>query len=77
MTEENIMALVMVAVRNAVPSNAKVFNFTIDYVKEPPDTVVPFVEVVHKGRKTTVLSVTVNDMQEEIVAKGIVTLVNE
>ncbi len=77
MTEENIMALVMVAVRNAVPSDAKVFNFSIDFVAAVPETVVPVVEVVHKGRKTTVLSVTVNDMQEQSVAKGIVTLVNE
>lgn len=77
MTEENIMALVMVAVRNAVPAHTKVFNFSIDFVAPVPETVVPVVKVLHQGRKTIVLDVSVNDMQEQMVAKALVTLVNE
>ena len=74
MTQEHVIALAMVAVRNAVPKDAQVFNFSIDFLKDAPDTLVPDVKVVHHGRKTMVLDVEIKDLDENLIAKALVTM---
>lgn len=74
MSQENVISLVLVAVRSVAPREAQVFNFSIDFLRDAPDTLVPKVQVVHHGRKTMVLDVEVLDMQDCLVAKSLVTM---
>lgn len=74
MNSEDVIALALVEVRNAAPKNAQLFNFSIDFVKEAPDTLVPRVQVVHHGRKTMVLDVEILDLKDNLVAKALVTM---
>lgn len=74
MTQEHVIALAMVAVRNATPKDAQVFNFSIDFLNDAPDTLVPDVKVVHHGRKTMVLDVEIKDLDETLIAKALVTM---
>lgn len=77
MSEENVISLIMAAVWNTVDKNAKVFNLSVDFIQDAPDMLSPFVKILHQGHKTIVLDVQVQDMNENLIAKSLVTLLKE